>query len=92
MFILLTCLTTLSTCELVVYDTMDGENNQLEKIMEVAGIRIYHYGWKFFQKGSDMLCVVMVVEMKTVFWFWWLTTLWMARTYRWRRPWMLVTS
>ena len=45
---------------------MDGENNQLEKIMEVAGIRIYHYGWKFFQKGSDMLCVVMVVEMKTV--------------------------
>ena len=66
MFILLTFLTTLSTCELVVYDTMDGENNQLEKIMEVAGIRIYHYGWKFFQKGSDMLCVVMVVEMKTV--------------------------
>ena len=45
---------------------MDGENNQLKKIMEVAGIRIYHYGWKFFQKGSDMLCVVMVVEMKTV--------------------------
>jgi hypothetical protein len=71
---------------------MDGENNQLEKIMEVAGIRIYHYGWKIFQKGSDMLCVVMVVEMKTVFWFWWLTTLWMARTIRWRRPWMLVTS
>ena len=46
---------------------MDVENNQLEKTMEVAGIRIYHYGWKFFQKGSDMLCVVMVVEMKTVF-------------------------
>ena len=45
---------------------MDGENNQLEKIMEVPGIRVYHYGWKFFQKGSDMLCVVMVVEMKTV--------------------------
>ena len=45
---------------------MDGENNQLEKIMEVAGIRIYDYGWNFFQKGSDMLCVVMVVEMKTV--------------------------
>ena len=44
---------------------MDGENNQLEKIMEVAGIRIYHYGWNFFQKGCDMLCVVMV-EMKTV--------------------------
>ena len=47
---------------------MDGENNQLEKTMEVAGIRIYHYGWNFFQKGCDMLCVVMVmvVEMKTV--------------------------
>ena len=47
---------------------MDVENNQLEKTMEVAGIRIYHYGWNFFQKGCDMLCVVMVmvVEMKTV--------------------------
>ena len=47
---------------------MDGENNQLEKTMEVAGIRIYHYGWNFFQKGCDMLCVLMlmVVEMKTV--------------------------
>ena len=45
---------------------MDVENNQLEKTMEVAGIRIYHYGWIFFQKGCDMLCVVMVVEMKTV--------------------------
>ena len=51
----------------MVYDTVDGENNQLEKTMEVAGIRIYHYGWNFFfQKGCDMLCVVMVVEMKTV--------------------------
>ena len=50
----------------MVYDTVDGKNNQLEKTMEVAGIRIYHYGWNFFQKGCDMLCVVMVVEMKTV--------------------------
>ena len=52
----------------MVYYTLDGENNQLEKTMEVAGIRIYHYGWNFFQKGCDMLCVVMVmvVEMKTV--------------------------
>ena len=52
----------------MVYDTVDVENNQLEKTMEVAGIRIYHYGWNFFQKGCDMLCVVMVmvVEMKTV--------------------------
>jgi len=50
----------------VVYDTVDGENNQLEKTMEVAGIRIYHYSWNFFQKGCGMLCVVMVVEMKTV--------------------------
>ena len=47
-FLLSTCLTTLSTCELVVYDTVDVENNQLEKTMEVAGIRIYHYGWNFF--------------------------------------------
>ena len=52
----------------MVYNTVDGENNQSEKTMEVAGIRIYHYGWNFFQKGCDMLCVVMVmvVEMKTV--------------------------
>ena len=50
----------------MVYDTVDGENNQLEKTMEVAGIRIYHYCWNFFEKGCDMLCVVMVVEMKTV--------------------------
>ena len=55
MFILSTCLTTLSTCELVVYDTVDGENNQLEKTMEVAGIRIYHYGWNFFFK-KDVIC------------------------------------
>ena len=34
----------------MVYDTVDGENNQLEKTMEVAGIRIYHYGWNFFSK------------------------------------------
>ena len=46
----------LSTCELVVYDTVDGENNQLEKTMEVAGIRIYHYGWNFFKK--DVICYV----------------------------------
>ena len=50
----------------MVYDTVDGENNQLEKTMLFAGIRIYHYGWNFFQKGCDKLCVVMVVEMKTV--------------------------
>ena len=57
MFILSTCLTTLSTCELVVYDTVDGENNQLEKTVEVAGIRIYHYGWNFFLK-TDVICCV----------------------------------
>jgi len=45
---------------------VDGENNQLEKTMEVTGIRIYHYGWNFFRKGCDLLCAVMVVEMKTV--------------------------
>ena len=52
----------------MVFDTVDGKNNQLEITMEVAGIRVYHYGWNFFQKGCDMLCVVMVmvVEMKTV--------------------------
>ena len=65
-FILSTCLTTLNTGELVVNHTVDGEDNQEEKTMEVADIRIYHYSWNFFQKGCDLLCVVMVVEMKTV--------------------------
>ena len=38
---------------------MDGENNQLEKTMEVAGIRIYHYGWIFFlQKGCHNIIKV----------------------------------
>ena len=51
---------------MLVDDTVDGKNKLEEKPREVAGIRIYHYGWNFFQKGCDMLCVVMVVEMKTV--------------------------
>ena len=32
----------------------DGEDNQEEKTMEVADIRMYHFGWNFLQKGFDM--------------------------------------
>ena len=53
-FILSTCLTTLNTGELVVNHTVDGEDNQEEKTMEVADIRMYHFGWNFLQKGFDM--------------------------------------
>ena len=48
----------------MVYDTVDGNNNQLEKTMEVADIRMYRYGWNFCQKRCDIMCGVMVVEMK----------------------------
>ena len=35
---------TTSTCELVVIDTVDGEDNLEEKAREVADIRMYHFG------------------------------------------------
>ena len=53
-FILSTCLTTLNTGELVVNHTVGGEDNQEEKTMEVADIRMYHFCWNFLQKGFDM--------------------------------------
>ena len=43
-FILSTCLTTLNTGKLVFNHTVDGEDNQEEKTMEVADIRMYHFG------------------------------------------------
>ena len=43
-FILSTYLTKLDTGELVVNHTVDGEDNQEEKTMEVADIRMYHFG------------------------------------------------
>ena len=56
MFILSRCLTTLSTCELVVYDTVDGEDNKEEKTREVANIiRMYNCSWNFLQLGHDLL-------------------------------------
>ena len=54
-FIPSTCLTKLSTCELVVDDTVDVKDNQEEKAMEVADIRMYHFVWNFLQKGCDMI-------------------------------------
>ena len=41
-FILSTFLKTISTCELVVDDTMDGKDNKKEKTREVPDIRMYH--------------------------------------------------
>ena len=41
-FILSTCLTTFSSCVLMVDDTMDGKDNKKEKTREVPDIRMYH--------------------------------------------------
>ena len=54
-FILSTYLTKLNTGELVVNHTMDGEDNQEEKTMEVADIRMYNCSWNFLQLGHDLL-------------------------------------
>ena len=54
-FILSTYLTKLNTGELVVNHTVDGEDNQEEKTMEVADIKMYHCGWNFLQLGHDVL-------------------------------------
>ena len=54
-FILSTYLTKLNTGELVVNHTVDGEDNQEEKTMEVADIRMYYFGWNFLQLGHDVL-------------------------------------
>ena len=50
-FILSTYLTKLNTGELVVNHTVDGEDNQEEKTMEVADIRMYH-----FCCNKDVIC------------------------------------
>ena len=55
MFILSICVTTLSTFELVIYDTVDGKENLEKKTREVTEIRMYHFGWNFIQLGCDML-------------------------------------
>ena len=54
-FILSTCLTTLSTCELVADENMDGKDNMEKKTTKVAEKRMYHLGWNFLQLGCDML-------------------------------------
>ena len=61
-FILSTCLTTFSTCELVVDETVDSKDNLEEKAKEVADIRMYHFSKNFLRLGRDML------------WWWWLTS------------------
>ena len=54
-FIISTCLTTFSTCELVVDETVDSKDNLEEKAKEVADIRMYHFSKNFLQLGRDML-------------------------------------
>ena len=46
-FIFLTFVTTLRTCE-EVDDTMGGKDNKEEKNREVAKIWMYHLSWIFF--------------------------------------------
>ena len=55
LFIFSTCLTTFSTCKLVVDDTVDGKNKLEEMTREVADIRMYHFDKNFLQLGRDML-------------------------------------
>ena len=55
MFLFSTCLTTLSTCELEVNETLEGKDNLGEKTREVADFRMYPFGWNFLQLGYDML-------------------------------------
>ena len=40
-------LKTLSSCELMVDNIVDGKNNKEKKIRGVADIRIYHFSWNF---------------------------------------------
>ena len=40
-------LKTLSSCELMVDDTVDGEDNKEKKIRGVDDIRIYNFSWNF---------------------------------------------
>ena len=48
--LLATCLTTLSTCELVVDDTVDGKDTMEEKTSKVADIRRDHFSLNFSTK------------------------------------------
>ena len=56
-FLFSTCLATLSTWELVVGDTVHGEDNLEEKTREDADIRMYYLvpRFEFVHQGRDML-------------------------------------
>ena len=51
---LATCLRTLNICELVVDDTVNGEDNVEEKTTEDADNRMYYLGLNLFNK--DVIC------------------------------------
>ena len=53
-FILSLYVTTVSTCELVVDNTVDGKDTKEEKTREVTDTMMYHFSWKFLQLGCDM--------------------------------------
>ena len=67
LFLLSTCLTTLSTCGLVFDGTVDGNDNKEEKTREVANNRMYHFGC-----NKDVICCdewVMLVDIKVFYSF-----------------------
>ena len=95
-FILSTCLTTLSTCELVADDTMDGKDNMEKKTTKVAEKTDVSFRLEF-SSTRMWYAVVILVDMKVFFVFqhvlqdlihisWWMTTPWTARSTRRRRP------
>ena len=67
MFILSTCLTSLSTYELVVDGIVVVKDNKWEKTREVADIKMHHITRNFLQRGRCGL--LMVVDMKLVYSF-----------------------
>ena len=67
-FILSTCLTTLSTCELVADDTMDGKDNMEKKTTKVAEKTDVSFRLEF-SSTRMWYAVVILVDMKVFFCF-----------------------
>ena len=94
LFLLSTCLNTLSTCGLVFDGTVDSNDNKEEKTREVANTVSLRYE---FSSTRTWYAVVIVVDMKVFLYFqpvwphlvhvsWWSTAMWTATTTRRRRP------
>ena len=100
-FMLSTWVSTSITWQLVVDDTVDDKDNLEEKTREDADIRRYHIGRSFFKRMWYSELIVDDINILYIFnqcdnlegHVCWLSgTMWMTRTFRWRRPWRLVTS